>query len=69
MKHEPAIDGASLLGRVREAYAAPAERLEFVPKGEVSLCYVGHCGGGTRYFLKLCDNSRLGRLSASRFDI
>jgi len=73
---ELAIDREALIERVRQEYALDIERLTFLPKGEVSYCYIAHCtneGGrprapGERCFLKLLDDSRLARWSANRLD-
>ena len=68
MKFESDIDKTALLEKIRREYGTDAVRLTFVPKGEVSYCYIVDCSKNERYFLKLFDNSRLARISVSRLD-
>jgi len=66
VKYEPAIDRARLIATVRDVYGLPGERLSFVPVGYAAACYVLHCAGGARYFLKLWPDTRVGREHADR---
>ncbi len=68
MKVESEIDRTALKERIRQVYGIGVDRLTFVPKGEVSYCYIVDCPNNGRYFLKLFDNSRLARISVSRLD-
>ncbi|NLS77685.1 MAG: aminoglycoside phosphotransferase family protein [Chloroflexi bacterium] len=65
-KAAPNLDGAALLAAIRVAYGLPAERLTFVPIGEVTEGYTVEARGGARYFAKVYGASRLARLSAER---
>lgn len=66
MKHEPAIDRASLLEHVHAAYGFAVEEITFVPVGYVAVCYTLRCLGGERYFLKLWPDTATGRWSSAR---
>jgi len=68
MKTELAIDRRALIHTVRQEYGIDAAHLTFIPLGEVSYSYIVDCADGGRYFLKRLDDSRLGRISASRLD-
>ena len=68
MKIELDIDRASLAQRVCQEYEIDIEELTFIPAGEVAYCYIVDCPGGSRYFLKLLSDSRLGRICASGLD-
>ena len=66
MKYEPSIDQTHLIGIVRKAYQLPVAELTFVPVGFAATCYVARCGDGTRYFLKVWPDIRLGSARAAR---
>ncbi|HEX5441625.1 MAG TPA: phosphotransferase [Ktedonobacterales bacterium] len=66
MKHEPAIDRASLLEHVHAAYGLAVEEITFVPVGYVAVCYTLRCPNGERYFLKLWPDTATGRWSSAR---
>ncbi len=66
MRYEPAIDRTRLVETVRDAYEIPVQDLSFVPVGFVAACYVVHCTGGKRYFLKLWPELHVGDPAAVR---
>ncbi|HEY1391006.1 MAG TPA: aminoglycoside phosphotransferase family protein [Ktedonobacterales bacterium] len=66
MKHEPAIDRASLLEHVQTAYGLAVEAITFVPIGYVAVCYALRSPDGERYFLKLWPDTATGRWSSAR---
>jgi len=68
MKTELHTDKRALIHTVRHEYGVDAAHLTFIPLGEVSTSYIVDCADGDRYFLKRLDDSRLGRISASRLD-
>jgi spectinomycin phosphotransferase len=68
MKTELHTDKRALIHTVRHEYGIDAAHLTFIPLGEVSYSYIVDCADGDRYFLKRLDDSRLGRISASRLD-
>ena len=69
MQHEPAIDRAALVAAVDDAYGVTIERLEFVPVGFATACYLAHLASGERRFLKLWPQTRAGREMAARQEI
>ncbi|HLZ71760.1 MAG TPA: phosphotransferase [Dehalococcoidia bacterium] len=66
MRCEPSVNRERLIAVVRAEYQIPAEKLDFVPVGFDAACYVLHCAGGQRYFLKLWPELRLGQAAAHR---
>jgi hypothetical protein len=68
MKVELALDKEALIGRIHREYGIQIQHLNFLPKGEVSYCYIADCRGGERYFLKLFGESRQARKSVERED-
>jgi spectinomycin phosphotransferase len=68
MRIEPTFDHDLLKDALRRHYGLSVERLTFVPQGEVAFSYIVMCADGVRYYLKILDDSRLARLSASRLD-
>lgn len=68
MRIEPTFDHELLVGVLCHDYGLSVSQLTFVPKGEVAYSYIATCTDGVRYYLKLLDNTRLARTSASRFD-
>jgi spectinomycin phosphotransferase len=66
VRYEPPVDRIRLIETVRDAYEIPARELTFVPVGFAAACYVLHCAGGDRRFLKLWPQLRLGEAAADR---
>lgn len=66
MRYEPPVDRARLIDAVRQRYGFPARGLTFVPVGFATACYELDCADGSRYFLKLWPNLRLGQPVATR---
>lgn len=66
MRHEPPIDRAGLVGRVRDAYGMPVRDLTFIPVGFEGACYVLRRAGGKRFFLKVWPDLRPGDALATR---
>jgi spectinomycin phosphotransferase len=69
MKHEAAIDRASLLEHVHAAYGLAVVEITFAPVGYVAVCYTLRCTNGERYFLKLWPDTATGRWSSARQEI
>ena len=68
MKIEQDIDREALTRGIHQEYNIDVANLTFVHKGFVGYCYIVNCANGDRYFLKLYDDSRLGRINANRLD-
>ena len=68
MRMEPDTDREALTRRLHQQYNIDIENLTLVHKGFVGYCYIVDCANSDRYFLKLYDDSRLGRINASRLD-
>ena len=68
MRMETDTDMEALTRRLHQEYEINIENLTLVHKGFVGYCYIVHCANSDRYFLKLYDDSRLGRINASRLD-
>jgi len=66
MKRELDTNRDALSERIRQEYGLVIQRLTPIIKGMVSYHYTAGCAGGARYFLKLYNASRLGRVSAAR---
>lgn len=69
MKYEPRVDRPRLVETVREVYGLPAEALTFVPVGFATACYVLHCAGDERFFLKLWPDTDTARWGAARLPV
>jgi hypothetical protein len=66
MKIELDIDTAGLIAKVSQDYSIEVHEIDFIPGSFVAFCYSVNCSNHDRYFLKLFDDSRLGRISVDR---